>query len=298
MKPVQLSIIIVTFNHEKEILPCLNSIPWYNQSIEVWIIDNHSTDHTRKNIESYKKCYPNLKLYTIWNSYNYGYAAAVNQGIKNSLGKYICLLGPDARLLPGTLKSMRDYIRSHPEVGLIAPQIQDHKGHILPSCRRFPTYNDLFLELSGLPRLFPNKNKSTWKMSDFPHNSMRTVDQPEATCLLTHRTALSRIGWMDEQFSMFFNDVDWCRRYKKGGWKIVFLPEAKIIHQKGTSIRSHRIPMIWKSHQGFYRYFQKYAPSVGHRICNFILGFILIFTALLRSLLYGLRYSTDNSKFN
>ena len=122
-------------------------------------------------------------------------------------------------------------------------------------------------------------------MTDFDHKTLREVDQPEASCLLTSRKVVNQVGLMDEQFSMFFNDVDWCRRFNKHKWKIIFDPSAKVEHVKGASVYANKIPMIWKSHQGFYRYFNKYPELKLQKLINPFLGLLLIVTALLRSIL-------------
>jgi len=102
--------------------------------------------------------------------------------------------------------------------------------------------------------------------------------------MLIRATNLQQVGLMDERFPIFFNDVDWCKRFQLNGLKIYFVPQAKTIHHRGTSVSVNRAAMIWKSHQGFYRYFQKYYTSMGHKILNFHVGFLLIITALFRSL--------------
>ena len=170
---------------------------------------------------------------------------------------------------------------------MIAPQLIDQKSRILSSCRLFPAYKDLLLELTGLPRLFPHYIHPGWKMPYFDHSYEKTVDQPETTCVMVSRKTLDTIGFMDEQFPIFFNDVDWCHRFRENGWDILFYPKVKVMHKKGSSVYAHRIPMIWKSHQGFYRYFRKWhCATWGQRILNQIILFLLIITAVLRSIIH------------
>jgi len=251
--------------------------------MEILLIDNNSKDRTKERIQNFSHRLPEFPATTLWNNTNRGYAMGVNQGLSLSRGDYVLLLGPDTKILPGALETMMNFLKTHPEAGLVAPQLVNAKGEILHSCRRFPTYKDVLIELTGLPRLFPSVFLSRWKMADFNHKEEKEVDQPEATCLMTHRKALDDVGFMDEQFTMFFNDVDWCRRFWLKGWKVFFFPIARIEHQKGASVYANQIPMIWKSHQGFYRYFQKYSASSFKKIINYGLGFILIVVAAYRS---------------
>ncbi len=300
MKKVILSVVIVTYNNENHIITCLSSLPWKHLPTEVLWIDNGSKDRTRKMVEEFCHQSPECTIKKLCNPSNRGFACGVNQGLVYSKGDFILLLGPDTRVLPGSTEAMIDFLKTHPEVGLVAPQLIDSENRILPSCRRFPTYRDLFCELSGLLKLFPNRFPSQWKMNDFNHLTQREVDQPEATCLLTHRKALRDVGSMDERFFMFFNDVDWCRRFWSRGWKVVFYPQARIQHTKGASVFPHRLPMIWRSHQGFYRYFEKYAVFVWQRALNQILKILLILAATFRSLPFflGLKNSVESSLSN
>lgn len=288
MKAETLSIVIVTYNNATTLRDCLDSLPWDRVQIEVRLIDNRSTDATRESIDTYCREYPHRALFTVANPFNAGYAKGVNRGFRDSTGRFILLLGPDTVVYPDTLEAMMDYLQAHPDVGLVAPQLVDPIEAVQPSCRRFPTYADVLLELSLLPRLFPKWLTPRWKMPDFDHRSRRDVDQPEATCLMTHRGPLLDVGLMDERFPMFFNDVDWCHRFRLRAWRTVFLPEIRVRHIKGASVYANRIPMIWKSHQGCYRYFVKYNRSPSEKCINPLLGFILVWAAVIRSIPYML----------
>ncbi|MFH1941289.1 MAG: glycosyltransferase family 2 protein [bacterium] len=285
-----LSTIIVTFNNENHIDTSLASLPWEGVCMEAWVIDNRSSDRTRERIEAFHRIRPQRAVQKIWNPSNQGYASAVNRGLRSCTGEFILLLGPDAKVLPGSVESMICFLKTHPDVGIVAPQLLHPGGGIQPSCRRFPTYADAFAELSGLPRAFHRRCTPAWKMPDFNHTSLREVDQPEATAIMTRRQALRDVGLMDERFSMFFNDVDWCRRFITRGWKIVFYPDAHIEHKRGASVLAHPIPMIWKSHQGFYRYFQKYNTAIWQTWVNQAVGLLLILTATFRTLARLIKY--------
>jgi N-acetylglucosaminyl-diphospho-decaprenol L-rhamnosyltransferase len=283
-KNILLTVIIITYNNKDQILPCLHSLPWSEIPMELFLIDNGSQDGTCEILQNIALRNKPVSLITIFNSRNNGFASGVNRSLTRSRGDYILLLGPDTRLRTHAISILMKYLKENPEVGLIAPQLLNTAGQIQPSCRRFPSYKDVFLELTGLPRRFPHRFTPSWKMPDFDHRTTREVDQPEATCLLTHPAAQKTVGLMDEDFPIFFNDVDWCRRFIEKGWKIVYHPDAHVIHEKGSSVRQDTIPMIWKSHQGFYRYFKKYKKRFFEKGINLFLGFLLIYTALIRSL--------------
>jgi N-acetylglucosaminyl-diphospho-decaprenol L-rhamnosyltransferase len=277
-----ISIIIVAYNNSDDIVGCLDALPWSRESLDVVVIENHSRDKTTERIREWLEKHPGKKLRPIWNKKNRGFAAGINQGLLLSTGNPILILGPDTALFPKTIRTLTGRLMKDDRIGVIAPQIVDWKGNIFPSCRRFPQIRDILLELTGLPRLFPGRYVSDWKMPDFDHRTEREVDQPEATCLLIRRAAVDSVGPMDERFPIFFNDVDWCRRFKEAGWKIFFTPAARVRHKKGTSVRQDPMRLIWKSHQGCFRYFWKYR-SRGDSLAVLALGGLLIWAGVLRS---------------
>jgi GT2 family glycosyltransferase len=285
MNADRFSLIIVTFNHEREITACLEAAGRQDWPMEVFIIDNASMDGTRNRVERFQIKHPEIPIQVIGNQTNVGYAAAVNQGLKLSRTPWIALLGPDARMKPDTASTIVGYLKTHPEVGIAGPKLTRPDGRTQPSCRRFPTLKDLFIELSGMPRIFPESVSPEWKMPDFDHARTAEVEQLEATCLFVRRSAMHEVGLMDERFPIFFNDVDWCRRFHRLGWKAVFLPNAEVEHDRGSSVFRNRVPLIWKSHQGFYRYFKKYAAGFFERIFIEPLGWLLIGAALMRTVI-------------
>ncbi len=284
MKKEEISVIIVTYNNENSIQQCLSSLPWNQFALETVIVDNHSQDQTRNAILTFWNEYLGKSIFPIWNSVNAGYAKAVNQALQKCHAPWNLLLGPDTRLLPNALSVLLTVLKRNSNVAVVAPQLLSKEGKVHSSCRRFPEVKDLLLELTGLPRLFPKSCQPRWKFAEFDHQTPQEVEQPEATCLLIRKEAIDSIGTMDERFFLFFNDVDWCRRFWKNGWKILFVPEAKVAHIRGASVNPHPWIKIWKSHQGFYQYFQKYQNNHWEWIQNQVLGVLLILTAVFRSI--------------
>jgi GT2 family glycosyltransferase len=221
----------------------------------------------------------------IQNRWNAGYAYGINQGLREAGDNAVLILGPDARLLDHAVDHLFKGFGGESDIAMVAPQHIDKTGKIMPSCRRLPRYRDLLYELTGLPRLFPKVHTAGWKMPEFDHNKEQQVEQPEATCWLIHPDLLKRGFRMDERFPLFFNDVDWCYRLKESGLKILFIPDAKIEHEGGESVLQQPIPMIWKSHQGFYRYFAKIHSNGVMMAANHLLALLLITAATIRSLI-------------
>jgi len=287
---IDITIIIVTYNHETEISACLKSLKHNLMRFhaQLIIIDNFSRDQTvRKIRQALQPLFKDHEFLLIQNSKNEGFTKAVNQGLRQSKGKYILLLNPDTVILDDVLPVLIEQLKKNDNFGIIAPQFLNSDGSIQPSCRRFPKHRDLLYTSLGLATIFKKSPQfNHWKMGDFDHNSARFVDQPQGAFLLTQQKAVQQVGLLDELFPMFFSDVDWCRRFTEKGWKIFFYPNVQIVHHKGTSIYKNRLKMIWSSHQSFYRYFKKYYPGCRWRLVNFFTKIYLMSLAIIRSLVY------------
>ncbi|HEX9912785.1 MAG TPA: glycosyltransferase family 2 protein [candidate division Zixibacteria bacterium] len=282
-----LSIIIVTWNSEEFIKSCLESV--FNSKVssdfETIVIDNASRDRTVKTIQEF---FPQVKL--ISNHKNSGYARGNNQGIEIARGKYILLLNPDVEMKENCLQLMLDFIEKHTDIDGLGPQLLNLNGTIQPSCREFPDFSILLWEISGLSFLF-SKSKifGRWRMGYFDFQSSREIDQPMGSCLLLRRKTLENAGVLDENFPIFFNDVDLCYRIKKDGGKLYFYPEAKAFHYKGGSTEKVKPKMILSAHLSFYRFLFKYKKGILNKILVYFSGAVLLLTVLFRLIFYVLR---------
>jgi len=286
---IYLSIVIVTYNHESEIGECLDAI--LNSSgdgqIEIIVIDNASRDNTRVIIQERINSNTDgrFTFLPIFREDNTGFTFGTNLGLKNAKGEFIMLLNPDTIVDPDAFKLLMNYLKENYKTGIVAPQLLASDGTIQASCRNFPQRRDIIWHLAGLNLIFPtSKIFNHWKNADFSHQVEAKVGQPQGAALMTHRRALKDVGLLDETFSMFFSDVDWCKRFIEKSWNIVFFPVAKVTHHQGTSIHRNRIPMIWSSHLSFIQYFQKYKAGFFNSILNVFFAIILIFMAFIRVL--------------
>lgn len=234
---MKLSVIVVSWESAGELPKCLKAVfeskaEW---DYEVLLIDNSSRDGSPELI---RKEFPRVRL--VENHRNRGFAQAVNQGMTLSRGDYLLLLNPDVVLLPGALEAMAGYLDSHPDVGALAPQMVFPDGAVQASCREFPSYQVLLWEMTGLSRLFPtHRVLGRWKMGYFDHATEREVEQPMASCFMLRREVLEKAGYLDEDFPLYFNDVDWCFRMRHEKVKIVFFPGARAVHDLGASTTRH-----------------------------------------------------------
>lgn len=275
---IDVSFVIVTWNSENEIGNCLSSIfSEVSCSFEAIVVDNASSDSTLEIIKNF----PEVKL--IANSENLKFARGTNQGLEIAQGKFKMLLNPDTILTQNSIEKLIDFLEKNAKIGAIAPKLLNLDGSIQPSCRRFPTFRTLFFEMFFLSRIFPKSNFfSSYKMPDFSHNETCEVDQPQGAALLIKGQVLEEVGFLDENFPMFFNDVDFCFRIKKAGWKIYFLAESEVLHIKGASVYRVRKEMIKALHESFFDYLKKHYSQ--EKLLLLLSKPLLYFTSKLRSI--------------
>jgi len=276
LKELSLSIVIVTYQSEKDIGGCLATIP-KKEEYEILVIDNASQDRTT---EIVKVKYPWVRL--IRNKKNLGYARANNQGIKMSRGKYILLLNPDTQLGEGFCEKMVRFMEENPSVSVLAPKILNPDGSIQHSIREFPDYQILFWEITGLSHLFPQSPVfGRWRIKYFDYGKIQEVSQPMASALLLRRTVFEAIGFFDEKFPIYYNDVDFLKRTRDKGLRVIYYPNAEVIHKRGASTKLFWGRMIFEQHKSLYQYFKKYKKGKIFYPC-------FLFSAILRHLFYYL----------
>jgi len=199
------------------------------------VIDNGSTDDTVEQVERWASAHGSVRL--IANSQNLGFAAAANQGVRESGdANFILLLNPDARLLTG-LDRLVDASRQY---GLSAGKLVDHQGRAQAgfTVRRLPTPASLLFELFGVNRLWTS-NPVNRKYRELARDLEQAgfVEQPAGAFLMLRRDVWENLGGFDEQFyPVWFEDVDFCRRALDAGYQIQYEPAAVAFHEGGHSV--------------------------------------------------------------
>jgi len=292
--PAKISVILVTYQSAAEIKGCLESLLQASSlPLQILIADNASTDGTQtllKNILANHKS-ENRTFEFFLQTENIGFTRALNVLLARADGDMTLFLNPDTSgWPPDGLDRLAQHLLDSPSIGVVAPQLLHEDRKIQPSCRRFPKHRDLFFEMTGLSKLFSRSAFfNGWKMGDFDHTMARDVDQPQGACLLARREVIEQAGLWDEEFPMFFSDVDWCRRVWAAGWQIRFVPEVKVMHHQGVSVHKRRAAMIWTSHKSFYDYLCKYHRDWRGKILNVVAGITLMVAAICRIAGYCLR---------
>jgi len=238
-KKIDLSIIIVSYNTKDFLKKCLeslySSIAGSSLLVEIIIADNGSTDGSLQFINSLKEKDLNLKI--IDNKSNLGFAKANNLAIKKSSGRYVLFLNPDTIVQKETLKTMVKFMDKNPKVGASTCRVELTDGRLDQACHRgFPTVWNSFCYFSGLEKVFPkSKIFAGYSLTYLPLDKTHEIDAGCGAFLIVRQPVGETIGWFDEDYFWYGEDLDFCYRLKQKGWQVMFVPTTKIIHWKGAA---------------------------------------------------------------
>lgn len=230
---MDLSIIIVSWNVYEELAACLHSIraasdDTYTQ--ESIIIDNASTDGTPARI---RRDFPWARL--IEPGGNIGFARGNNLGIDAASGRYLLFLNPDTEVVGDALFRLTAYLDQNPGVGVVGPRLLNPDGSVQSSRRRFPTFWTAVFESTWLEPFAPRRVLDRYYVRDIPDDAICEVDWVQGAAFAVRREVVEQVGAFDESFFMYSEELDWQKRIKLAGWRIVSLPAAQVIHHGGRS---------------------------------------------------------------
>jgi GT2 family glycosyltransferase len=253
-----ISILIVNWNTRDLLRACLLSIREHCSGVphEVIVVENASHDGSAQMVRNE---FPEVLL--LANDVNNGFAQGNNQAYARARGAWIWLLNPDTEVCVGAAQQMRDFLAADARRGAVASTLIDaREGRPQRSCRTFPSPSALWSEASGLARFYPRSRKfGSYRMGWWNYRDTRRVEQPQASSFMVRRDAIEQIGGLfDEEFPIFFNDVDLCWRLWQSGWEVWFLHEAKVLHWGGASTGQAKPEMIEESHRSLRRFYQKH----------------------------------------
>jgi hypothetical protein len=249
---IDVTISIVNYNGRKIIKDCIESILKNTEMLnyEIIVIDNASSDGSP---EMMKKDFPMINL--IVNKRNEGFAKANNKVFKYASGKYFLLLNPDCIVTDNTIAKMLKLMEERKDVGIIGCKIINTNGEIEISSDKFPTlYNELVLKIK---KNVIRHNKSFEKIYNSTYMKSQEVDWVSGAVLLIRSEIYRKINGMDEEYFLYFEDIDLCKRVKNNGWKIFYETKFEVMHMRGSSVRKKSkedISSIYhKSHLYYYK---------------------------------------------
>jgi N-acetylglucosaminyl-diphospho-decaprenol L-rhamnosyltransferase len=263
-----LSIIIVSWNVRDYLRSCLSSII-DNQGdllVEVIVVDSGSADGSTQMIRDE---YPSLKLVAC--NDNVGFPRGNNIGLRDATGRFLLLLNPDTEIISDALSQMVAYLEENEEVGVVGGQLLNSDGTVQSSRRRFPSIATAAFESTWLQPYAPREMIRQYYAEDLPLDDPVEVDWLVGACLMTRREVIDEVGLMDEAYFMYSEELDWCRRIREAGWRIVYLPEAQIIHHVGKSSEQAETERHVNFQRAKLRYFRKYHGRLPTALLRMIL---------------------------
>ncbi len=233
---MELSIIIVNYNVKEFLQNSIHSLQKAASKIEheIIVVDNASDDGS---VEFIREKFPQIRL--IVNQANLGFSKANNLALRTTEGKFILLINPDTIVSENTITKMIEFFNSHYDAGLAGCKILNPDGSLQLACRRsFPGPWTSFCKVTGLSNLFPHsKLFARYNLTYLDENSTYEVDAISGSFMMMKREVYQTVGGFDEQFFMYGEDLDFCYRTQKNGYKVYYYPGTQIIHYKGESTK-------------------------------------------------------------
>ena len=251
-------VVIVNYNAGNLLGDCVTSVFSAGASRAI-VVDNKSTDGS---LEHLAQLIQSEKLVVIRNSKNLGFAAGCNIGTKKSSAGQILFLNPDSVLAPNALTQLTEVLACSEAIGMVGGLLCNADGTEQPGGRRvFPTPKRAFMRAFGLSRLirFLPESFADFALEKEPlPTGPISVEAISGACMLVRREALEDVGLWDEGYFLHCEDLDWCMRFKQKGWKVMFVPDAKVTHALGACSRNRPVFVEWHKHRGMLRFYGKF----------------------------------------
>jgi N-acetylglucosaminyl-diphospho-decaprenol L-rhamnosyltransferase len=264
---IDVDVVIVGYHSRDLVMACLDSLPAAADGavVSATVVDNGSNDGT---VEAVKARGDGTRVIDMGS--NTGFAVANNAGMARGTGRYVLVLNPDTVVSPGALRTLVEFADRHRGAGVVAPRLLNADGTRQLTGRAFPTpAAGLFGRRSLLTRWFPNNRWSRAFLAEREHvedGRPFEVDWVSGAAMLVPRSVHAETAGFDEDFFLYWEDTDWCRRIKDAGYSVWCVPAATVVHDEGGT-RNHAwsARLIRAFHRGAYRYWAKHhAPQWWH----------------------------------
>ncbi len=257
-----LSIIVVSHHHEQYLETCICSILDHlgNIQLEIVLVDNVNSSRLKKMITTR---FPEVVL--ISNESPLGFSANCNLGFQKSRGRNILFLNPDVEIIKGQLETLLQEMERLPQVGVLCAHLMNPDHTMQYSIRKFPTLAAIFFRGFKLGNLFPNaETYKNYLMAEKERTHIMEIDWGLGAFLMIRRDRFKEMGMMDENFHMYYEDVDLCFRLKCAGYKNYFTPSLHVIHNYQRDSAKHFFSKLKFHHIISILYFfwkHKFTPS-------------------------------------
>jgi len=274
-KNPELSIIITSYKNPAVLQLFLESLKKnvLCENFEILVLDSATEENTEIMM---RESFPEIKFFP--HSKNLGFAKLVNNGLKNTKGNYILILNADIVIEKKSADILLEYLKKNPDVGIAGPKLLNFDGKIQPSRFRFYTPLIILYRRTTLGKLkFARKKIDEFLYKNRDPEKPQAVDWLMGSAMMTSRKNFEKIGLMEENFGfMYFEDVDWCRRFWEKGLKIVYYPYAKMYHYHGKgsasmgTFKAIFLNKLTREHiKSGFKYFWKYRGKRNPHIENF-----------------------------
>ena len=253
-------VIIVNYCSYGPLETCLSSLFQHNATeiANVVVVDN-----SPKGVPpEIKAAFPGVLFHE--NFSNLGFARAVNQALAVSKAGYICLLNPDTEVKGPFLNHFLDFFEREPAASVAGPLVLNSDGSVQGSARSFPRLATAFFgRTTLLSRLFPGNPLTSKEILSGSHVSgPLEVDWVSGACMGVRRQAIDEVGGLDERFFLYWEDCDWCTRFRRHGWGVFYLPGAgPVVHHAGLASRQVRWLSNYHFHRSAWLLYKKYDNS-------------------------------------
>ncbi|MGB1374050.1 MAG: glycosyltransferase family 2 protein [Aequoribacter sp.] len=251
-------VVIVNYSAGKLLIDCVWSTI-AEGARRVIVVDNDSQDESLAYLEN---SISDDRVSIIRNTKNLGFAAACNIGARASNADTVLFLNPDSMLAPGALRRMVEVLESDPLIGMVGGLLCNPDGSEQPGGRRvIPTPRRAFVRAFGLSHLgkwFPSLFSDFLLHKEPLPLAPTPVEAISGACMLIKRQALENVGLWDEGYFLHCEDLDWCMRFRLNNWRVVFVPDARVIHVWGACSRSRPFFVEWHKHKGMVRFYRKF----------------------------------------
>lgn len=280
MKPIRISVIIVSYNVKFFLEQCLKSVYRAGKDLpmEVFVVDNNSADGSCVMV---RDRFPDVKL--IENNENTGFSKANNQAMRIASGEFQLILNPDTVVEESTFVKILDFMDHHPEAGALGVRMIDGKGTFLPESKRaLPTPWVSFYKVFGLAALFPRSRKfGQYHLGYLPQDEINPVDILPGAFMLLRKSVLGQTGFFDEAFFMYGEDIDLSYRIRQAGYLNYYFPETTIIHYKGESTKKASMNYVLMFYQAMIIFATKHFSKSNARWFSFFIRLSVYFRAAI-----------------
>lgn len=263
---MDLSIVIVNWNTRDLLRDCLESVfaGLGGLTAEVLVVDNASDDGSA---EMVRRAFPDAEL--IQNPRNLGFAAGNNVALRRAAGRYVVLLNTDTLVHGSVLSEAVAWLDVRPEVGIMGPRVLNADGSVQPSCSAFPSLGHLAKQTLGLNRI---AWLDRYRMTGWDRTSERRVEVISGAAMFVRRAAMVEVGLLDEAFFFYGEETDWCHRFARAGWELVFAPIPAVTHYGGGAAGklNHRRDVLMT--EGTTRLHRKHGGPLAGAACFAILA--------------------------